>query len=81
MSSYDDVDVYIELLIAFAPTPAPIASGVDPEENMAHYVLRNLSTAELVAVARDLSAADERGEDLEDVLCTWLEVRGEPEPS
>ncbi len=44
-------------------------------------VLRNLNTTELVAVAIDLHAAENRGDPYEDVLISWLMMRPDEDSS
>jgi hypothetical protein len=76
----DERELFIELIVAVAPTAEAVAAGVQPsEENMAHAILRGLSTAELVAVASDLQAAEKRGDPPEQLLIAWLSMRPEEE--
>ena len=73
---------YFELIVAAAPTAEAIAAGVQPtQENMPCVVLPNLSTAELVAVATDLHARENRDDPYRDVLISWLMMRSDEESS
>ena len=58
------------------------SAGVQPtQENMPCVVLPNLSTAELVAVATDLHARENRDDPYRDVLISWLMMRSDEESS